>query len=274
MEQQYIAMIVLGIVGLVAAVALYFVAKRFAVKEDPRIGQVEEILPGANCGACGFKGCHDFATECCKASSLDGLMCPGAGAEGMARIAALLNLTVEAQTPKKAILRCQGTKCNRLTARNLSTISSCRSAKMLAVPANYCTWGCLGCGDCISACHYDAMTWDYENSMPIINLDKCVGCGACATTCPQGIISIREIRSQQPIVGVLCSNRDKGGEARKACKTACIGCSKCQRTCPNGAITITDFLASIDPAKCLGCGECIAVCPTGAIQQIGAIQQL
>lgn len=268
MEQQYLAMAVLGAVGFVAALILYVVAKRFYVKEDARIVEIEDILPGANCGACGRKGCHDFAVECCRTGSLDGLTCPGAGPEGMSRIARVLGIDNAAQQPRKAYVRCNGTRCNRLVVRNLDSISSCIAAKSLAMPEGYCTWGCLGKGDCVKACNFNAMTWDTDNAMPLINLDNCVGCGACAVACPQDLILIREIDPDTPVVIVKCSNRDKGAVARKMCSVACIGCGKCMRTCRFGAIKVAGNVASVDPALCTGCGECVNVCPTHAIHSV------
>lgn len=265
MEQQYLAMTVLGVAGFAAGLILYFVAKKFNVKEDPRIGEIEEILPGANCGACGRKGCHDFAVECCRTGSLDGLNCPGAGTEGMHRIASVLGIDAQAACEKKAFVRCHGTACNRRVKRNISAINSCISAKSLAMPEGYCTWGCLGGGDCVKACRFDAMTWDAENGMPHIHIDRCVGCGACADACPQNLILIREKKPDTPAVVVTCSNRDKGAAARKMCAVACIGCGKCARTCRFGAITVTGNLASINPDLCTACGECVAGCPTSAI---------
>lgn len=258
-------MTVLGVAGFAAGLILYLVTKKFNVKEDPRIGEIEEILPGANCGACGRKGCHDFAVECSRTGSLDGLTCPGAGAEGMRRIASVLGIDARTACEKKAFVRCHGTACNRLVKRNISAISSCISAKSLAMPEGYCTWGCLGGGDCVKACRFDAMTWDAENGMPRIDIDRCVGCGACAAACPQILILIREKKTDAPAVVVTCSNRDKGAAARKMCAVACIGCGKCARTCRFGAITVTGNLASINPDLCTACGECVAACPTSAI---------
>lgn len=265
MDQPFIAMTVLGAAGLAAALILYFVAKRFAVKEDSRIEEIEKILPGANCGACGRKGCHDFAVECCRTGSLTGLTCPGAGATGMMKIAAVLGIDASAEKERKAFIRCQGTPCNRKVSRNVDGIRSCVAAKTLAMPDGYCIFGCLGCGDCVSACAFDAMRWDTAAGMPHIDYDKCVGCGACAKACPQSLITIRGTESESPVVEVMCSNRDKGAAARKMCSAACIGCGKCQRTCQHGAISVIGNLAIIDPEKCTGCGDCAAGCPTGAI---------
>jgi len=273
MEQQYLAMTVLGIAGFAAGLILYLVAKKFNVKEDPRIAQVEEILPGANCGACGRKGCHDFAVECCASGNLAGLTCPGAGPEGMRRIADLLGIAAGSSETKKAFIRCNGTSCNRLVTRDIDSISSCVAAKSLAMPEGYCTFGCLGAGDCVKACPFNAMTLDAASGMPSIDLARCVGCGACADACPQGLILIRPVKPGTRTVTVTCSNRDKGGTARRMCSTACIGCGKCQRTCRSGAITVSGNLATIDPALCTGCGECADSCPMKAITSSGDIIQ-
>lgn len=248
-----------------AAIVLYLVAKKFNVKEDARIGEIEAILPGANCGACGFKGCHDFAVECCKRGGLAGMNCPGAGAAGMRRVAEVLGIEVEAASTKKAFIRCNGTRCNRRTNRQLSSINSCVSAKSLAMPVDYCTYGCLGGGDCVKACRFDAMIWDNDEQMPKIDIEACVGCGACADACPQKLILIRNTSAGTPVVVVKCSNHDRGAAARRMCAVACIGCGKCQRTCRFGAIKVTGNLASIDPELCTGCGECVVGCPTKAI---------
>lgn len=260
-------MSVLGAAGFAAAVVLYLVARKFYVKEDGRIGEIEAVLPGANCGACGFKGCHDFAVECCKRGNLNGMSCPGAGAAGMKRVAAILGIEAKEDALKKAFIRCHGTHCNRRIKRHIDTISSCITAKTLAMPEGYCIYGCLGGGDCVKACRFDSMTFDTDDEMPRIKLTACVGCGACAEACPQNLILIRAVNPETPTVAVTCSNHDKGGVARKMCAVACIGCGKCQRTCRYGAIKVVDNLAAIDPELCTGCGECIEGCPTQAISQ-------
>ena len=266
--QELYPMLILGGAGLIAAIILYFVAKRFAVHEDERIAQVEALLPGANCGACGRKGCHDFAVACCQAESLEGLRCPGAGDAGMKAIAELLGFTASEGPQKRAIVKCNGSCANRLVKRNVQEVKSCRAAKTLAFPEGYCVWGCLGCGDCVAACQFGAMSMNPETGLPEVDPEKCIGCGACAKACPQNIVEIRDITPGEPTVWVSCMNSAKGAAARKMCSVACIGCGKCVRTCQQKAITLTANHAVIDPALCIGCGDCIPGCPTHAIHSI------
>ncbi|MBO5780829.1 MAG: RnfABCDGE type electron transport complex subunit B [Muribaculaceae bacterium] len=265
-------MLILGGAGLVAAVILFIVAKRFAVYEDERIAQVEALLPGANCGACGRKGCHDFAVACCEAKSLDGLRCPGAGDAGMAAIAELLGFTASAGPKVRAFVRCNGTCDNRLVNRNVMAAQSCSFAKTLAVPENYCVWGCLGCGDCVSACRFGALTMDAATGMPVVDLEKCTGCEACSKACPQGIIAMRTVDDERPTVWVACSNKAKGAASRKMCAVSCIGCGKCVRSCPEKAIELADNVATINGDLCVGCGKCVEGCPTHAIHSIPEIE--
>lgn len=264
MEAYIIPMAILGTTGLIAAFVLYFVAKRFDVHEDERIGIIESILPGANCGACGRKGCHDFASACCEAGSLDNLSCPGAGAEGMAKIATVLGLTASGQTKRTAIIKCNGTCDNLLQRRSVTAIKSCLFIKTLPVAPGVCQWGCIGCGDCAKACSFNAIRINLHTGIPEIVADKCTGCGMCASACPQGIIEIRQIISDR-MTWVRCVNRDKGAIARKECKAACIGCGKCVKICPSKAITLYDNHAVINGDLCTGCGKCEEACPTKAI---------
>lgn len=264
MEAYIIPMAILGATGLISALILYFVAKRFAVHEDERISIVESILPGANCGACGRKGCHDFAVACCEAGSLEGLACPGAGNEGMAKIAKALGLAASEQTKKIAILGCNGTCDNLLNRREMTAFKSCHFVRTLSVAPDVCQWGCIGCGDCVKVCNFGAILINPSTGIAEISTDKCTGCGICATTCPQGIIEIREVKPSQ-MTWVRCSNRDRGAIARRECKAACIGCGKCVRTCHEKAISLTENHAIINGDICIGCGKCAEACPTNAI---------
>ena len=264
-----IALIVLGVIGAVGSLVLFAVAKKFYVYEDPRVGQVEEVLPGANCGGCGFPGCHGMADACVKASSLDGLLCPVGGAETMAKIAGILGMEAAASEPKLAVVRCSGDHCARPKVSNYDGAKSCAVAAATFGGETGCAFGCLGFGDCTRACQFDAIHINPETGLPVVDEDKCVACGACAKACPKIVIEIRRknnAKTPQPKrVWVQCINKDKGGVARKACANACIGCGKCEKTCKFGAIKVENNLAWIDSEKCKACGMCVAECPTGAI---------
>lgn len=253
-----------------AAIILYIVARKFYVPEDPLAGEIESCLPGANCGACGFSGCHDFAVKCAASPTLDGYNCPGAGAESMKKIASLKGLagaTVNAK-PAVAVLRCDGTCSKRPIRADYDGVRSCALLSMIAVGSADCAYGCLGCGDCVKACPWDAIHIDPTTGLPRVSDDRCVGCGKCVTACPRSIIQLRPRGPRGLRVWVACSNKDKGAIARKDCMAACIGCGKCARVCQHEAITVTDNLAYIDPDKCKLCRKCVAVCPTAAIHTI------
>ncbi|MCR9013335.1 Fe-S cluster domain-containing protein [Gabonibacter chumensis] len=254
-------------IGIAAAVILYLVAQKFKVEEDPRIDIVESILPGANCGGCGKPGCRGFAEATVKATSLDGLFCPVGGTETMAKVAAALGMEASAQTPQIAVVRCNGTCENRKRTSRYDGYSSCAIEHSLYRGETDCTYGCLGCGDCVKACPFDAIRMD-ANELPVVSDEKCVACGACVKACPRNIIELRNKGPKDRRVFVCCVNKDKGGIARKACTVACIGCGKCVKECPFEAITLENNLAYIDFRKCKLCRKCVSVCPTGAIHEV------
>lgn len=258
--------IVLGVTGIVGAIVLFIISRKFAVKEDPRVKEIEEILPGANCGACGRKGCHDFAVACCESGTLTRLLCPGAGVAGMARIAAILGIEAKPGIRRVAFVKCNGTCDNRIGKRVIEAYDSCSFVKTLAVATDVCQWGCLGCGDCVDGCRFNAIKIDGNTGIAVVDTAKCTGCGICATNCPQGLIELHNF--ERPAIWIACVNRDKGAMARKECKVACIGCGKCMRTCQHGAISLRANHATIDGNKCIRCGECVDKCPTGAIHII------
>ena len=254
-------------IGIASAVILYFVAQKFKVEEDPRIDTVESILPGANCGGCGKPGCRGFAEATVKATSLDGLFCPVGGAETMTKVAAALGMEVTAQTPQIAVVRCNGTCDHRQRTSQYDGYKSCAIEHSLYRGETDCTFGCLGCGDCVTACPFDAIHMD-ENGLPVVSEEKCVACGACVKACPRNIIELRNKGVKGRRVFVCCVNKDKGNIARKACTAACIGCGKCVKECPFEAITLENNLAYIDFRKCRLCRKCVSVCPTHAIHEV------
>lgn len=267
MSTIVITIISLCAIGIASAVILYLVAQKFKVEEDPRIDIVEGLLPGANCGGCGYPGCRGLAEAAVKSDTLDGISCPVGGVSTMSQIAAALGREVKAQAPKIAVVRCNGNCTNRPRTSEYDGARSCAIEHSLYVGDTACAFGCLGCGDCVTACPFDAIHMNPETLLPEVSDDKCVACGACVKACPRNIIELRNKGPKDRRVFVSCVNKDKGGVARKACKVACIGCGKCVKECPFEAITLENNLAYIDYSKCRLCRKCVSVCPTGAIHE-------
>lgn len=263
-----IAVISLGVIGAVSAVFLYAASRKFEVYEDPRIAEVQDALPAANCGGCGFPGCSGFAAACVKADTLDNLNCPVGGAEVMAKVAAILGKEPSTAEPMVAVVRCNGTCAARPRVNQYDGAQTCAIASALYGGETGCSYGCLGYGDCVVACNFDAMHMNPETGLPEVIEDKCTACGACVKACPRSINELRKKGPKSRRVFVSCVSKDKGAIARKACSNACIGCGKCVKECPFEAITLENNLAYIDYTKCRLCRKCVPVCPTGAIWEV------
>ncbi|MBK9389143.1 MAG: RnfABCDGE type electron transport complex subunit B [Bacteroidetes bacterium] len=260
-----ITIISLSLLAIVSAVILYFVAQKFKIFEDPRIDQVQEILPAANCGGCGFAGCRNFAEALVAAETFDGLNCPVGGSAVMQSAAGILGKAAVAVDPTVAVLLCNGTPDYRPRTSVYDGAADCRIQHSLYIGETDCSYGCLGNGDCVKACQFDAMYMDPVTQLPVIIDDKCVACGACVKACPRKLIELRKKAKKDRKLYVACSNCDKGGPARRACKVACIACSKCVKACEFGAIVIENNLAYINAAKCTFCRKCVTECPTNSI---------
>ena len=258
----------LSLLALVAAVILYFVAQRFKVFEDPRIDEIQAILPAANCGGCGFAGCRNFAEALVGAETLDNLNCPVGGAEAMKAAGSILGKTPPVADPLIAVLLCNGKPEYRPLTSHYDGISDCRIINSLYAGESDCSFGCLGSGDCVRACTFDAIHLDKETRLPVISDTKCVACGACVKACPRNLIELRKKAKKERKIYVACSSCEKGAIARKACSVACIACNKCVKICESGAIRIENFLAYIDATKCTFCRKCVTECPTGSILEI------
>ncbi len=256
---------ILAAIGIIAAVVLFFISKKFHVEEDPRIDQVAEFLPGANCGGCGFAGCRNLAETIVAKGTMEGCTCPSNTKENNMKIAELMGIEVGNMEPKVAVVRCQGNCENAPAKVQYDAAFSCAFANNLFVGESYCPNGCLGCGDCERACSFDAIHINPETKLPAVDEEKCVGCGVCAKNCPRSIIEIRNKGPKGRRVYVSCRNQEKGAVAMKNCKTACIGCGKCAKACPFEAITVENNLAYIDYTKCKMCRKCVAECPKQAI---------
>jgi len=261
------AVVSLGTVGIVSAVILYFVAQKFKVYEDPRIDEVEEALPSANCGGCGYAGCRAFAENIVKAGNMEGFNCPVGGADVMKEVGKILGLEAEIAEPKIAVVRCNGSLQNSPKKVHYDGISTCASASVLYAGDGGCSFGCLGEGDCVASCDFDAIHMNPETGLPEVN-NNCVACGACVDACPRDIIELRNVGKKERRIFVSCVNEEKGAPAKKNCTVACIGCSKCFNVCPFDAIEMKNNRAYIDYEKCKLCRKCVDVCPTDAIHEI------
>lgn len=254
----------LSSIGVVAAVVLFVVSKKFYVFEDPKISEVEDVLPAANCGGCGSPGCRAFAERLVNSDDISDLFCPVGGNDVMKQVAGILGKEVAEKDPTVAVVRCQGGCEVRPKTTEYQGPKSCAISALIYSGETDCQYGCLGDGDCVNVCQFDAMYMD-ENGLPVIITDKCTSCGACVDACPRNIIEMRPRNKRDLKVFVGCLNEDKGGIARKACQVACIGCSKCEDVCPKDAITMNNNLAYIDPELCTLCRKCVDVCPTHSI---------
>ncbi len=263
-----ITIISLSVIGVLAAMILFVVAQKFKVYEDPRIDQVEAVLPGANCGGCGFPGCRGFADACVKAALLDNLYCPVGGNDCMKQVASTLGKVAAEKDPQVAVIRCSGSPAQRVRTNFYDGAGSCAVASSLYAGDTGCSYGCLGMGDCVEACDFEAIYMDSETLLPVVIDDKCTACGACVKACPKEIIELRKKNKKDRKIFVSCVNMDKGAVAKKACAVACIGCKACVKVCAYDAITVENFLAYIDPVKCKLCRKCVEVCPTHSILEI------
>lgn len=263
--------LVLGGIGFFAALILYYVAQKFAVKDDMRVVKIERILPGVNCGGCGKAGCHDFATACAKANAeeLDKLYCTVGGNKLMKEIADIMGYTITEKEPTIAVLRCQGSCQNAPIKFEFTGLKSCRLAAQIATARSECPYGCMRLGDCVKACKFGALSINKETGLPQVDENKCVACGACVEVCPKKLFELRPKGKDGARVYVACRNEQKGAVARKNCKVACIGCMKCTKI--NSKIKVENNLSyipsNIDAKKY---GQALAeTCPTRAIIYTG-----
>lgn len=186
----------------------------------------------------------------------------------MQKVGEILGMAVSAVEPKVAVVRCNGTCEARPRTSQYDGAHTCRIMHNLYVGETNCPFGCLGCGDCVAACEFDAIHINPQTGLPEVDDEKCTSCGKCVKACPRNIIELRNKGPKSRRMVVMCVNKDKGAIARKACTNACIGCGKCQKVCAFDAITVENNLAYIDFTKCRLCRKCEAECPTGAIHAV------
>ena len=263
MEIVFPAVAMLSGLGILFGLGLAVASRAFAVEADPRVDEVTEVLPGANCGACGHAGCVAYAEAVVLKGASPSECIPG-GAATAAVVAGIMGVSAEAKTPRIAVVHCAGSEV--ASRFEYEGVEDCFAAGLLQGGPKACVFGCLGLGSCVEACPFDAIRM--EGGLPRINPDKCVACGKCVSACPRGIIALHPRTAP---VQVLCRSTEKGGAVRKICSVGCIGCKKCEKVCPSDAIHVADFLAAVDDEKCTRCGKCVAECPTGSLVMIGAV---
>ena len=254
-----VATAVVAGIGLLIGLILSIASIVMAVPKNEKAEAVLAVLPGANCGACGFSGCSGYAEALSKGEAKVGL-CPVGGESCAKDCAAVLGVDAGETVRQTAVVRCTGSLSNTSNKAQYTGLQSCSAAARIGGGVTACTYGCLGLGDCENACPYDAI--HVFNGVAVVNSNNCKACSLCVKTCPRGIISLVPVKDAAIN---LCSNKDKGAAAKKACKTGCIGCRICEKTCPSKAIKVENNVAFIDPDKCIGCKECVTVCPQKSI---------
>ena len=249
-----------AIIAFILGTALGFFRDFFAVPSDPLADSIREALPGANCGACGFPGCDNYAAAI--AAGKAGISsCTVGGPSVAKKLAGITGKTGDSVQQIAAVLACQGS-CLHAPQKGIYTgLATCRGAKLSAGGTKLCSWGCLGFGDCVKVCTFGALSFNSEKGLPVIDYAKCTGCRMCMTECPQGII--KGIPRDQKGALTLCSNRNPVRQmVAKTCKIACIKCGLCVKNCPQQCIDLGSHIPVVDYAKCTSCGTCAEKCPT------------
>ena len=256
-----LAMVSVTALGLLCAVALTIASKVMYVKTDERISRIRELLPGANCGACGYSGCDGYAEALVGENALINVCTPG-GDTVAKGVSTVLGVEAEDVIKRVAVVFCGGGNAARKIKMDYGGIKSCIAVRQLYGGQNACIFGCLGFGDCAAACPEAAIC--VEDGLARIDTRKCTGCRLCGKACPNNIILMNYSAST---AAVLCRNTEKGSLVRAKCSTGCIGCMKCARECPSKAITVSGNLASVEQSKCTGCGICAEICVTKCIRK-------
>lgn len=256
--------------GLLFGFLLSYADKRIAVKLNPLIHEVDEVLPKGQCGACGFPGCAQYAENVVENPDVAPNLCIPGGSAVADLVARLTGKKAEAVEPRTAVLMCRGDADIALAKYHYDGVRDCRAADLLFKGSKACEYGCLGFGNCVLACKFGAMVMG-ANGLPIIDQQKCVGCGACAEACPRAVIAMVPKHAK---VAIFCKSHEKAGVVRKQCAVGCLGCGLCAKFCDKGAVKMDNFLPIVDYAICKDCDtkSCLTdKCKTGAIIDLGKL---
>jgi RnfABCDGE-type electron transport complex B subunit len=249
-------------IALVLGIALGFFREFFAVPEDPFTGKIRELLPGANCGACGFPGCDNYAAAIA-AGKAQTNACTVGGQSVAEKISAITGSADGERVQTVAVLACQGSSAHTSFKGTYTGIQTCRGAK-IAGATKLCSWGCLGFGDCVNVCKFDALKMSGEK-LPQVDSAKCTGCGLCAAECPQGLL--KNIARNQKGAIALCSNKNPVKQmVTKTCKISCFKCGLCVKNCPQLCINLDSLIPVVDLTKCNSCGICVEKCPNKVLK--------
>jgi RnfABCDGE-type electron transport complex B subunit len=266
-----IALAALGSLTLLLALMLILANKKLYVYEDPRIDTVEDMLPHANCGACGYPGCRPFAESLVSGTSLPG-KCTVSSEEGREAIAEFLGVALGAEEKRVARLACAGGTNVALNRARYKGIKSCSAAALVSGGGKGCFWGCLGHGDCEVVCDFDAITMN-AFSIPEVDLDKCTACGDCVEACPKDLFSLQPVSHQ---LWVACKNLEQGDDILEECQVGCTACGKCAMDAPGNLITMVNNLPVVNYSENHNTQAPIQRCPTGAIvwldEKLGVIK--
>jgi len=264
MTEIIIAIGVLGGLGLIFGLVLAIASKVFHVPTDPRLEKLCDALPGANCGGCGYAGCTAYAEAVLKGEAEIG-KCAAGGNESAEQMFEVMGIVPETIIRRVALVRCSGFKSLDENGKNIGAkmkgeyegVHDCLAATKVAGRGPLiCKFGCLGFGNCVSACKYDAI--HVVDGVAKVDEEKCIGCMQCAAQCPRNLIVPVEYNRR---VVIACASKAKGAVTIRGCNSGCIGCGLCMKICPNGAIHVEQNLATIDYSKCTSCGLCATICP-------------
>lgn len=241
--------------GLLLGAALAIASRIFAVREDERIGKIAEILPGANCGGCGYSGCEALARAIVRGEAAPH-SCAVGGNEVARKIGAVMGVEVGDTVRMRAQVMCSGAHGTANLKYQYVGAQDCWAAAKLGGGDKMCPSGCIGLGSCAAACPFGAI--QVRNGLAEIDRDGCRGCGVCLTHCPQHIIRLIPYDARY---WVACQSVENGKNTRQQCQAGCISCHLCEKNCPSGAIHVDNFVASIQQGLCTGCGRCAEKCP-------------